>query len=148
MRHAGPVAEPQRETSGYCDVQEWGGAEETATGKDRAAGKHGDGLRGLRETTRGGTKFQVPGGNNDGGGRRLANWPAVAGNLGKARKSWGRLERILIREGADKRISGKFFKAVVQQVLLFGAETWVLTPRIERVLDSFMHGAARRITGR
>ena len=76
------------------------------------------------------------------------NWPAVAGNLVKARKSWGRLERILSREGADKRVSGTFFKAVVQQVLLFGAETWVLTPRIERALESFMHGDARRITGR
>ena len=76
------------------------------------------------------------------------NWTAVSGNLVKARKSWGRLTRILSREGADKRISGTFFKAVVQQVLLFGAETWVLTPRIERALDSFMHGAAQRIMGR
>ena len=76
------------------------------------------------------------------------DWPAVAENLLKARNIWGRLKRILSREGADKRISGKFFKAVVQQVLLFGAETWVLTPQIERALDSFMHGAARRITGR
>ena len=67
--HAGPVADPQWETSGYRDVQEWGGAEETATGGDRAAGKHGDGLRGLWETTRGGTKFQLPGENNDGRGR-------------------------------------------------------------------------------
>ena len=48
------------------------------------------------------------------------NWPAVAGNLAKARNSWGRLTRILSREGADKRISGKFFKLVVKQVLLFG----------------------------
>ena len=51
------------------------------------------------------------------------DWPAVAGNLGKAQKSWGRLQRILGREGADKRVSGNFFKVVVQQVLLFGAET-------------------------
>ena len=43
---------------------------------------------------------------------------------------------------------GEFFKAVVQQVLLFGAETWVVTPRIERVLNSFMHGDAIWITGR
>ena len=74
--------------------------------------------------------------------------PAVAGNLGKARKSWGQLQRILSREGADKRLSGNFFKAVVQQVLLFGAETWVVTPRMERALNYFMHGSARRITGR
>ena len=76
------------------------------------------------------------------------NWPAVAGNLGKASKSLGRLQQILSRQGADKRVSGNFFKAVVQQVLLFGAETWVVTPRMERALNSFMHGAARRITGR
>ena len=36
------------------------------------------------------------------------DWPAVAGNLVKARKIWGRLERILSREGADKRVSGNF----------------------------------------
>ena len=33
-------------------------------------------------------------------------------------------------------------------MLLFGAETWVLTPQIERALESFMHGAARRIMGK
>ena len=46
------------------------------------------------------------------------DWPAVAGNLNKARRSWGRLQRILGREGATPRISGSFFKAVVQQVPL------------------------------
>ena len=76
------------------------------------------------------------------------DWPAVAGNLVKARKSWGSLSRILSREGADKRVSVNFSKAVVQAVLLFGAETWVLTLRIERALESFQNGAALRITGR
>ena len=37
------------------------------------------------------------------------NCPAVAGNLGKAQKRWGRLKRILSREGADKRVSGELF---------------------------------------
>ena len=36
------------------------------------------------------------------------DFSAVAGNLGEARKSWGRLKRILSREGADKRVSGNF----------------------------------------
>ena len=71
------------------------------------------------------------------------DWPEVAGNLLKARKSWGHLLRILSRERAAKKVSGNFFKAGVQAVLLFGAETWVLTPRIERALESFLHGAAR-----
>ena len=54
------------------------------------------------------------------------DWPSVAGNLVKARTSWGRIAWILIREGAKKSVSGNFFREVVQQVLLFGAETWVL----------------------
>ena len=37
---------------------------------------------------------------------------------------------------------------MVQQVLLFGTETWVLTPQIETALDSLMHGSAQSITGR
>ena len=45
-------------------------------------------------------------------------------------------------------MSGNFFKAVVQQVLLFGAETWVVSPMTERALSAFIHGAARRLTGR
>ena len=52
------------------------------------------------------------------------------------------------REDATPRISGNFFKAVVQQVLLFGAETWVVTPNMERALSGVLHGAARRLTGR
>ena len=76
------------------------------------------------------------------------DWPAVSGNLKKARRNWGRLSRILGREGATAQISGMFFKSLVQQVLLFGAETWVVTPRMEKALSGFLHGAARRLTGR
>ena len=35
------------------------------------------------------------------------NWPEVEENLGKAQKSWGRLKRILSREGSDKRVSNR-----------------------------------------
>ena len=76
------------------------------------------------------------------------DWPAVAVNLVKARKSWGILQGILIRKGATKRVSCNFFKAVVHQVLLFGAETWVVSPRKERALSAFIHGAARWLTER
>ena len=64
------------------------------------------------------------------------DWLAVVGNLAKARRSWGRLQRILRREGATPRISGSFFKAVVQQVLLFRVETWVVTPSLLNILCS------------
>ena len=75
-------------------------------------------------------------------------WIAMVGKLGKARKSWGRLSHILSREGADPKVSGNFYKAVAQAVLLFGAETWVLTPRMERALYSFQNRVAQRLTGR
>ena len=38
------------------------------------------------------------------------------------------MSRILSREGAKPRVFGFFFKAVVQAVLIFGLETWVVTP--------------------
>ena len=50
------------------------------------------------------------------------DWPAVAGNIRKARASWGRLARILGREGADLKVTRSFYTAVTQQVLLFGAD--------------------------
>ena len=68
---------------------------------------------------------------------RDENWPEVSGNLQKARKSWGRMSQILSQEGADPKVSGHFFNAVVQAVLLFVMEKWVLNPRIERALSSF-----------
>ena len=45
-------------------------------------------------------------------GRVLKNtdddWPAVAGNIRKARASWGRLARILGQEGADLKVTHSF----------------------------------------
>ena len=76
------------------------------------------------------------------------DWLAVVGNLGKARRSWGRLSRVLGREGADPKMSRAFYNAVTKVVLLFGAETWVLTTWMEKALDSFQSRVARKITGR
>ena len=75
-------------------------------------------------------------------------WPAVAGNIRKERVSWGRLARVLGREGADPKVSRSFYTAMTQQVLLFGAETWVLTRKMESALDTFQGRVARRLTGR
>ena len=75
------------------------------------------------------------------------DWPAVARTLQKARATWGRLARILGREGADPKVSRNFYIAVTQQVLLFGAETWVLTVKMEAALDAFQGKVARRLTG-
>ena len=76
------------------------------------------------------------------------NWTAVAGNIKMARRIWGRLARVLGREGADPKVSRNFYIAVTQQVLLFGAETWVLTRKMESALDAFQGRVARMLTGR
>ena len=76
------------------------------------------------------------------------DWPAVNGNIRKARMSWGRLARVLGSKGADPKVSRVFYTAVTQQVLLFGAETWVLAKKMESSLDTFQGRVARRLTGR
>ena len=85
-------------------------------------------------------------------GRVLTNtdddWPAVAGNFRKARANWESLARILGREGADPKVSRSFYTAVTQQVLLFGAELWVLTKKMESALGAFQGRVARSLIGR
>ena len=48
---------------------------------------------------------------------------------------------------SNLRVSGIFFKAVVQAVLIFSSETWIMTPFMERYLGSFQHRVVQRITG-
>ena len=45
-------------------------------------------------------------------------------------------------------MSRNFYIAVTQQVLLFGAESWVLKGKMEAALDAFQGRVARRLTGR
>ena len=62
------------------------------------------------------------------------NWMEVVRNLRRLRYKWALLSSVLIREDADAPTSGIIYVAVVQVVLLYGSETWVMTPRIGRVL--------------
>ena len=55
---------------------------------------------------------------------------------------------VLGREGADPKVSRSFYNSVTQQVLLFGAELWVLTKKMESALDAFQGRVVRRLTGR
>ena len=56
------------------------------------------------------------------------DWLAVFRNLVKARMVWRRMLRIQIREGEIPQVSVFFSEAVVQLVLLFGAEIGWLPP--------------------
>ena len=76
------------------------------------------------------------------------DWPVVAGNLMKARNIWARLSRILGREWSNPQVTGMLFKAVVQVVLLFRLEMWVVTPHMGQALGGLQHRVARWITTR
>ena len=75
-------------------------------------------------------------------------WPAVVRNLRHARQKWARLSWVLSREGVDSRTLGQIYLVVVQLVLIYGSETWVLTPHMQRVLVVFHHRVSCRLTGR
>ena len=45
-------------------------------------------------------------------------------------------------------MSGIFFNAVVQAVIFFGVETWLMNPHMGRALVGIQHRLARWITGR
>ncbi|KAL7523823.1 hypothetical protein ACHAXR_000346, partial [Thalassiosira sp. AJA248-18] len=70
---------------------------------------------------------------------------AVRNNLKKARKSWRMLSRLLRAESIGPRVCGMFYKAVVQAVLLFGSETWALTPSAMKCLEGFHIRSAYRM---
>jgi hypothetical protein len=73
------------------------------------------------------------------------DWPAIHGNLVKARKRWGMIRRVLVREGANERVSGYFYKAVVQSVVLYGCETWTLDVAKLQALQGFHNRLTRSI---
>jgi hypothetical protein len=52
------------------------------------------------------------------------NIQAVRSQLCKARGTWARVEQVL----PPPRVSAKFYKAIVQSVLLYRSKTWVLSP--------------------
>jgi hypothetical protein len=72
---------------------------------------------------------------------------ATQSNLKKARKSWARVSRVLRAENASSEVSGVFYKATVQTVLLFGSETWKLSSASLKSLEGFHPRAARRMAG-
>jgi hypothetical protein len=71
---------------------------------------------------------------------------AVQRNLRKARARWGRIAKLLKRQGANPVVMGRFYLAVVQAVLLYGSESWVLTEREKASLRTFHHRSARHIS--
>ena len=50
------------------------------------------------------------------------DWPEIRQNTKLARELWGRLVKLLRREGTAPRVGVMFYKAVARAVLIFGFE--------------------------
>ncbi len=70
---------------------------------------------------------------------------AIRAQLRKARATWARVGQVLQAENVPHRIAAKFYKAVVQAVLLYGSETWVLLTTALASLEGFHIRAAYRM---
>ena len=66
----------------------------------------------------------------------------------RARQKWNSIARILKREGANAKTMAKFYLAIVQAVLLYGADSWTITKKNLIQLRSFHHRAVRYMTGK
>jgi len=74
--------------------------------------------------------------------------PDVYKNLAKARTRWGMVSQVLRCDKLRPKAAAMFYKAVVQSVLLFGSETWVLSPSMLKALEGFHHRVARQLSGK
>jgi hypothetical protein len=70
---------------------------------------------------------------------------AMRSQLCKAHGTWARVGQVLRRENVPPRVSAKFYKAIVQSVLLYGSKTWVLSPAVLARLEGFHIRAAYRM---
>ena len=74
-------------------------------------------------------------------------FPAVRQNIMRVRLVWGRLGTLLLQEGADPKMSEIFYRAVLQAILLYGSETWVLLASMEKRIEGTHTEFLRMITG-
>jgi hypothetical protein len=73
---------------------------------------------------------------------------AVRSNLRKACRCWAQVSRVLQAENVTPQMCGMFYKATVQAVLLYGSETWSLSPSSMKCLEGFHICAARQMSGK
>lgn len=71
----------------------------------------------------------------------------IKNNIKKARKQWNAIAKILKREGANAPTIDKFYLTVVQAVLPYGSESWIITKNNWRKLKSFHNRALRYMAG-
>ena len=77
-----------------------------------------------------------------------SDWTGVVHNFRRVRQKRSWMSIVLSREVVDARTLRRVYVAVVQNVVIYGFEMWVMTPNIGRVLGRFHHRVAHKFTGR
>jgi hypothetical protein len=76
------------------------------------------------------------------------NVQAIRAQLQKARATWAQVGKVLRGENTPPTVTAKFYLAVVQAILLYGSETWVISPQAMARLEGFDIRAAWRMARR
>ena len=76
------------------------------------------------------------------------DWTVLQRNINQAWRVWGRLGKILRREGEGPKVVAMVYREVTQVVLLFGMETWVLSSIMDRTVEGTHIRFLRQITGK
>ncbi len=76
-----------------------------------------------------------------------ANNQAMRRNLRKACGCWDRVSCVLRAENTSPQTCGMFYKATAQTMLLYGSETWILSPSSVKRLEGFHIRAAWQMMG-
>ena len=76
------------------------------------------------------------------------DFEAIMLQLKKARMTWGRIGKIIKKKtNGNAKTMAIFYKVIIQSVLLYGSESWVITKHAHKKLQSFHRRCARYITG-
>ena len=76
-----------------------------------------------------------------------SDWAALYGNLRKAQRRWGVVAKVTMETEAEVQAWKMVYNAVVQMVLIYGNESWVVTDAMMNVVEEFHHWVDIRISG-
>ena len=76
-----------------------------------------------------------------------SDWMALYQNPRKAQRRCGMVLGVLVKAGATVRAKDMFYKVVLQAVLMYGSEIWVITEAMMKVMEGFHYSITQRISG-
>ena len=74
-------------------------------------------------------------------------WVDLYQNLRKSRRWWEMVAKLVMKMGATVWALGVIYKAVLQMVLLYGIDIWVLKGSMLKALEVLYNRISRSITG-